>query len=47
MYAEDLMNEPFLCAYSDILFTADVVKRLLASPGETGTDIASAPAVRD
>jgi L-glutamine-phosphate cytidylyltransferase len=34
MYAEDLMNEPFLCAYSDILFTADVVKRLLASPSD-------------
>ena len=32
MYAEDLMDEPFLCTYSDILFTADVVKRLLASP---------------
>jgi L-glutamine-phosphate cytidylyltransferase len=36
MYAEDLMNEPFLCTYSDILFTADVVRRLLANP----TDIA-------
>jgi choline kinase len=30
MYAEDLMDEPFLCTYSDILFTGDVVKRLLA-----------------
>jgi choline kinase len=36
MYAEDLMDAPFLCAYSDTLFTADVVKRLLANP----TDIA-------
>src|SRR2546422_1048332 len=34
MHAEDLMNEPFLCAYSDILFTADVVKRLLANSGD-------------
>ena len=34
MHAEDLMNEPFLCAYSDILFTANVVKRVLANPGE-------------
>ncbi len=36
MYAEDLMSEPFLCTYSDVLFTSDVVKRLLANP----TDIA-------
>ena len=28
MYAEDLMDEPFVCTYSDMLFTADVVKRL-------------------
>lgn len=34
MHAEDLMNEPFLCAYSDILFTADVIKRLLANPSD-------------
>jgi hypothetical protein len=32
MYAEDLMSEPFLCTYSDVLFTSDVVKRLLANP---------------
>ena len=34
MHAEDLMNEPFLCAYSDILFSAGVVKRLLANPSD-------------
>ncbi len=34
MHAEDLMTEPFLCAYSDILFTADVVKGLLAKPAD-------------
>src|SRR5438093_2301355 len=34
MHAEDLMIEPFLCAYSDILFTADVVKGLLANPAD-------------
>ena len=34
MHAEDLMNEPFLCVYSDILFTADVVKRLLENPAD-------------
>jgi len=32
MYAEDLMDEPFVCCYADILFTADVVRRLLANP---------------
>src|SRR2546430_623389 len=34
MYAEDLMSEGFVCCYSDILFTSDVVRRLLASPGD-------------
>jgi choline kinase len=34
MYAEDQMDEPFLCCYSDILFTADVVRRLVASPAD-------------
>ena len=34
MCAEDLMDEPFLCTYSDTLFTGDVVKRLLESPGD-------------
>jgi len=28
-YAEDLMEEPFMCCYSDILFTPDVVARAL------------------
>lgn len=31
MCAEDLMNEPFVCTYSDTLFTADVVKRAVAN----------------
>ena len=30
MYAEDLMDEPFICTYSDVLFTADVIKNLLS-----------------
>jgi choline kinase len=34
MVAEDQMGEPFACCYSDILFTADVVRRLLASPAD-------------
>ena len=29
MYAEDLMDEPFICTYSDVLFTADVINKLL------------------
>jgi len=29
--AEDLMDEPFLCCYSDVLFTPDVVSRLASS----------------
>lgn len=31
MYAQDLMDEPFICCYSDTLFTADVVARVLAN----------------
>ena len=34
MYAEELMTEPFLCTYSDTLFTADVVKRVLANSAD-------------
>jgi phosphoenolpyruvate phosphomutase len=30
--AEDVMREPFICCYSDVLFTADVIRRLTASP---------------
>jgi L-glutamine-phosphate cytidylyltransferase len=29
--AADLMDEPFICCYSDVLFTADVISRLAAS----------------
>lgn len=32
--AEDLMCEPFVCAYSDILFTPAVVARVLASDAD-------------
>jgi L-glutamine-phosphate cytidylyltransferase len=34
MYAEDLMNEPFICTYADVLYTPDVVARLLAGKGD-------------
>src|SRR5437773_10670523 len=30
MHAEDLMEEGFICCYSDILFTSDVIRRTLA-----------------
>lgn len=30
-YAEDLMDEPFVCCYSDILFTPKIVADLMAS----------------
>ena len=36
MYAEDLMDESFVCTYSDVLFTTELVQRLVSNP----TDIA-------
>jgi L-glutamine-phosphate cytidylyltransferase len=33
-YAADLMDEPFICCYSDVLFTPDVIARLAKSPGD-------------
>ena len=34
MHAEDQMADGFVCCYSDILFTSDVVRRVLAHPGD-------------
>jgi len=34
MHAEDLMDDGFICCYSDILFTSDVVRRVLSTPAE-------------
>lgn len=34
MYAEDLMDSPFICCYADILFTPEVVRRLLPSQAD-------------
>jgi len=34
MCAEDLMSKPFLCTYSDVLFTADVIARTLANAAD-------------
>src|SRR5205085_4938629 len=41
LVAEDRMDEPFVCCYSDILFTSDVVGRLLANPADIalGVDV--------
>ena len=33
-YAEDLMDEPFICCYSDILFSSNVIRDLVASPAD-------------
>jgi choline kinase len=41
-YAADLMDEPFLCCYSDVLFTADVVARLVASPDDIALGVDTA-----
>lgn len=34
MHAQDQMGDGFVCCYSDILFTSDVVKRVLANPAD-------------
>lgn len=34
MTAEDQMDGPFICCYSDILFRPDVIRRLLAGPAD-------------
>lgn len=32
--AKDLMDEPFICCYSDVLFTSDVVGRMAQAPDD-------------
>src|SRR5687767_15328809 len=39
MHAEDLMDEGFVCCYSDILFTSDVVQKVLEHPGEIALSV--------
>ena len=41
-YAQDLMDEPFICCYSDVLFTADIVARLAASPADMALGVDTA-----
>ena len=40
--AADLMDEPFICCYSDILFTADVIGRLAASDADMALGVDTA-----
>jgi choline kinase len=40
--AEDLMDQPFICCYSDILFTADIIGRLAASPDDMALGVDTA-----
>jgi L-glutamine-phosphate cytidylyltransferase len=39
MHAEDLMSEGFICSYSDILFTGDVVRRVLEHPADIALSV--------
>jgi choline kinase len=40
--AADLMDEPFICCYSDILFTADVIGRLAAAKDDMALGVDTA-----
>jgi choline kinase len=39
MYAEGLMSQGFICCYSDILFTSDVIRRVLANPADIALSV--------
>ena len=39
MHAEDLMAGGFVCCYSDILFTSDVIHRVLANPNDIALSV--------
>src|SRR5207248_1863195 len=39
MHAEDLMGDGFICCYSDILFTSDVIRSVLANPGDIALSV--------
>lgn len=39
MVAEDLMDAPFICCYSDTLFTPRVVQRVLADPADVALGV--------
>jgi len=39
MHAEDVMHEGFVCCYSDILFTSDVIRRVLTHPADIALSV--------
>jgi choline kinase len=39
MHAEDQMSDGFICCYSDILFTSDVVQRVCQSPADIALSV--------
>jgi choline kinase len=39
MHAEGLMSQGFICCYSDILFTSDVIRRVLANPADIALSV--------
>jgi L-glutamine-phosphate cytidylyltransferase len=39
MHAEDQMGEGFICCYSDILFTSDVIRRVQADPADIALSV--------
>ena len=39
MHAEDLMSEGFVCCYSDILFTGDVIRGVVEEPGDIALSV--------
>lgn len=39
MYAEDLMDRPFVTSYADILYTGELVNRLVGSPADIALGI--------
>ncbi|HEX6962366.1 MAG TPA: phosphocholine cytidylyltransferase family protein [Lacipirellula sp.] len=41
-HAEDLMNEPFICSYSDILFRPAVIEGLMASDADMAMSVDTA-----
>ena len=45
-YASDLMDEPFMCCYSDILFTKNIVRDLLSSEADISLAVDSEWLVR-
>lgn len=46
LYAEDLMNEPFVCCYSDVLFTSVIVERVIQSDADIALGVDSEWLVR-